>query len=42
MAVMAKNPNRLQHYYQFQVVFKTCPANILELYLGSLQELGFV
>ena len=36
-----ENPNRLQHYYQFQVVLKPAPANILELYLGSLEELGF-
>ena len=35
------NPNRLQHYYQFQVVLKPAPANILELYLGSLEALGF-
>jgi len=35
------NPNRLQHYYQFQVVLKPAPANILELYLGSLAALGF-
>jgi glycyl-tRNA synthetase alpha chain len=35
------NPNRLQHYYQFQVVLKPAPANILDLYLGSLTELGF-
>jgi glycyl-tRNA synthetase alpha chain len=35
------NPNRLQHYYQFQVVLKPAPANILELYLGSLESLGF-
>ena len=35
-----ENPNRLQHYYQFQVVMKPAPANILELYLGSLQALG--
>ena len=35
------NPNRLQHYYQYQVVLKPAPANILELYLGSLQALGF-
>lgn len=34
------NPNRLQHYYQFQVVLKPAPGNILELYLGSLQALG--
>ena len=36
-----ENPNRLQHYYQFQVVLKPAPENILELYLGSLEELGF-
>jgi len=35
------NPNRLQHYYQFQVVLKPAPANILELYLGSLEAVGF-
>ena len=35
------NPNRLQHYYQFQVVLKPAPANILDLYLGSLRALGF-
>ena len=35
-----ENPNRLQHYYQFQVVLKPSPPNILELYLGSLRELG--
>jgi len=35
------NPNRLQHYYQYQVVMKPAPANILELYLGSLEALGF-
>ncbi|MFB6348815.1 glycine--tRNA ligase subunit alpha [Moraxella marmotae] len=34
------NPNRLQHYYQFQVVLKPNPANIQELYLGSLAALG--
>lgn len=34
------NPNRLQHYYQFQVVLKPAPQTILDLYLGSLQELG--
>lgn len=34
------NPNRLQHYYQFQVVLKPNPSNIQELYLGSLQALG--
>ncbi|THU04624.1 glycine--tRNA ligase subunit alpha [Lampropedia puyangensis] len=36
-----ENPNRLQHYYQYQVVLKPAPANILDLYLGSLQALGF-
>lgn len=35
------NPNRLQHYYQFQVVLKPSPDNIQDLYLGSLKELGF-
>ncbi len=35
------NPNRLQHYYQYQVVLKPAPANILDLYLGSLEALGF-
>ncbi len=34
------NPNRLQHYYQFQVVIKPSPLNIQELYLGSLNMLG--
>ena len=36
-----ENPNRLQHYYQFQVVLKPSPENIQELYLESLKELGF-
>ncbi len=36
-----ENPNRLQHYYQFQVLMKPSPPNIQELYLGSLRELGF-
>jgi len=36
-----ENPNRLQHYYQYQVVLKPAPSNILELYLGSLAALGF-
>jgi glycyl-tRNA synthetase alpha chain len=35
-----ENPNRLQHYYQYQVVLKPSPANIQELYLASLAELG--
>jgi glycyl-tRNA synthetase alpha chain len=36
-----ENPNRLQHYYQFQVVLKPSPPDILERYLGSLQAIGF-
>ncbi|MGB8855307.1 MAG: glycine--tRNA ligase subunit alpha, partial [Burkholderiales bacterium] len=35
-----ENPNRLQHYYQFQVVLKPSPPNIQYLYLGSLIALG--
>ena len=35
-----ENPNRLQHYYQFQVILKPSPANIQELYLKSLAEIG--
>lgn len=35
-----ENPNRLQHYYQFQVVLKPSPDNIQELYLESLRMLG--
>lgn len=35
-----ENPNRLQHYYQFQVVLKPSPEDILELYLGSLRALS--
>ncbi|MBS1229586.1 MAG: glycyl-tRNA synthetase, alpha subunit [Proteobacteria bacterium] len=35
-----ENPNRLQHYYQYQVVLKPSPANIQELYLQSLEALG--
>ena len=34
------HPNRLQHYYQFQVILKPSPENIQELYLGSLKALG--
>ncbi|WP_373091657.1 glycine--tRNA ligase subunit alpha [Zhongshania sp.] len=34
------NPNRLQHYYQFQVIMKPSPANIQDLYLDSLKMLG--
>ena len=36
-----ENPNRLQHYYQFQVALKPSPDNIQELYLDSLRLLGF-
>jgi glycyl-tRNA synthetase alpha chain len=36
-----ENPNRLHQHHQFQVVLKPAPANILELYLGSLTALGF-
>ncbi|AUG53724.1 glycine--tRNA ligase subunit alpha [Thalassospira marina] len=35
-----ENPNRLQHYYQFQVLMKPSPANAQDLYLGSLAHLG--
>ena len=35
-----ENPNRLQHYYQFQVVIKPSPIDFQALYLGSLRELG--
>src|SRR5512132_2945405 len=35
-----ENPNRLQHYYQFQVIMKPSPADSQELYLGSLRTLG--
>lgn len=35
-----ENPNRLQHYYQYQVVIKPSPLNIQDLYLGSLKALG--
>jgi glycyl-tRNA synthetase alpha chain len=35
-----ENPNRLQHYYQFQVILKPSPDNIQELYLNSLAVLG--
>ncbi|MES2356364.1 MAG: glycine--tRNA ligase subunit alpha [Pseudomonadota bacterium] len=36
-----ENPNRLQHYYQYQVVLKPAPENILDLYIGSLEAIGF-
>ena len=35
-----ENPNRLQHYYQFQVLLKPSPSNIQDLYLESLTEIG--
>jgi glycyl-tRNA synthetase alpha chain len=35
-----ENPNRVQHFYQFQVILKPSPLNIQELYLGSLKQLG--
>ena len=34
------NPNRLQHYYQFQVIIKPSPSNIKKLYLNSLSVIG--
>jgi glycyl-tRNA synthetase alpha chain len=35
-----ENPNRLGHYYQYQVILKPSPANLQELYLGSLAKIG--
>ncbi len=35
-----ENPNRLQHYYQFQVILKPSPENLQELYLESLRAIG--
>jgi glycyl-tRNA synthetase alpha chain len=35
-----ENPNRLQHYYQYQVVMKPSPPDLQDLYLGSLKALG--
>jgi len=35
-----ENPNRLQHYYQYQVILKPSPDDVLELYLESLRRLG--
>ena len=35
-----ENPNRLQHYYQYQVIMKPSPDNLQELYLGSLAAIG--
>lgn len=35
-----ENPNRFQHYYQFQVIIKPSPEDIQDLYLGSLEAIG--
>jgi len=35
-----ENPNRLQHYYQYQVIMKPSPPDLQELYLGSLERIG--
>ncbi len=35
-----ENPNRLQHYYQYQVILKPSPDDVIDLYLESLRELG--
>lgn len=35
-----ENPNRLQHYYQYQVILKPNPDNVLEIYLDSLKVIG--
>lgn len=35
-----ENPNRLQHYYQYQVIMKPSPANLQDLYLRSLYAIG--
>jgi glycyl-tRNA synthetase alpha chain len=35
-----ENPNRLQHYYQYQVVLKPSPLDILDIYVGSLEAIG--
>lgn len=35
-----ENPNRLQHYYQYQAILKPSPENVQELYLDSLKVLG--
>ena len=34
------NPNRLQHYFQYQVILKPCPDDIVDLYLQSLRAIG--
>ena len=35
-----ENPNRLQHYYQYQVILKPNPDNVIEMYLESLKAIG--
>ena len=35
-----ENPNRLQHYYQYQVILKPAPANVQDIYLESLKAIG--
>src|SRR2546430_2935719 len=35
-----ENPNRLQHYYQYQVILKPAPANVQQIYLASLRAIG--
>lgn len=35
-----ENPHRTQHYYQYQVILKPAPSNVLELYLKSLEAVG--
>ena len=35
-----ENPNRLQHYYQFQVILKPAPENVLDMYLESVKAIG--
>ena len=35
-----ENPNRLQHYYQFQIALKPAPENIVDLYMSSIKSLG--
>src|SRR3974390_2909660 len=35
-----ENPNRLQHYYQYQVILKPSPLDILDIYIASLEALG--
>src|SRR5437870_12860530 len=35
-----ENPYRLQHFYQYQVILKPCPADIQDVYVGSLRAIG--